>query len=297
MDGIVWWKGMACKRVQQGLRVRQWESPSGQRETVIYPRMLMVPLDSSGEQGPPDWVSYDRCDVDLEDLERRADQAAKRSARRARQNCRRKIKHAGLNEMLTLTYRENMTDLKRMRRDLAAWLRIMRRVIKGFRAVYGIERQKRGAWHVHIATDKLPKLMQYKGAKVQSWKVGTAVWRSVVPTGGMCFVGGRKGRFNRAASPAKIAAYIAGYLTKDNAAGEAGARMWDSTRDLTPPPAITMDFPDAELGDLIPAAFALPAGHQVVSHRMNAERDLWVLYTEPIPPIKTAPLGGRHLVA
>lgn len=294
MSAIVWFKGMPCKRMRHGWRVRLWESRdeffpdgslkragTGQREAVAYPRMVMVPVDGETHQRPCDWVAYDRCDHDLEEMERRAAQNAARAARRARQGCRLKIKHAGFKELLTLTYRENMADLDRMRRDFAAWLRIMRRIIPGFRAVYGFEQQERGAWHVHVATDRLPALLQYKGLKVKSWKVGTAVWRSVVPAGGMCFVGGRKGGLNRCSSPAKIAGYISKYLTKDNAAGAEGRRMWDSTRDLTPPKAITLDLPEGPLAEIISAAFSLPLGHRVVSHRMNPDREVWVLYTEP----------------
>jgi hypothetical protein len=286
---IVWHKGMACKRVTSGYRVRLWESPqSGQREATIFPRTLFVPLEDA-DQAPCHWVAYDGCDVDLGELERRAERDAKRAACRARRNCRLKIKHAGLSLLLTITYRGAMRDLDRMRRDFAAWLRVMRRLLPGFRAVYGFEEHESGGWHVHVATDKLPRLMQYKGAKVQAWKVGTAVWRSVVPEGGLCFVGGRKGRFNQAVSPARIAAYIAKYLTKDNAAGQHGRRMWDSTRDLAPPAFVTVDLPPMDIGDAIALAFHCPDGHLVVSHRLNTDRAIWTLYTEPDPATKRAP--------
>src|SRR6185369_11334714 len=262
MATIVWHKGMRCEVVRHGWNVRLWESRAArQRELLIYPRKLFIPLDSSGDQGPCPDVAADFLDmpfkvpdIDLDELARKAERSAQKAAARARRNCRHKIKHASFSQMLTLTYRENMGDLTRMRREFAAWLRIMRRLIPGFRCVYGFERQKRGALHVHIACDRLPFLMQYKGCKVQSWKVGTAVWRSVVPQGGMCFVGGRKGRFNRSASAGRIAAYIAGYLTKDNAAGEGGRRMWDSTHGLTPPPCITMNLPPMDIGDAIALA-------------------------------------------
>lgn len=286
MDGIVWVKGMACKAVESGWRLRIWESPAtGQRELVAFPRRLLVPLDSSGEQGPCDWVAYDGPgpEVDLDELERRARRSAEKAASRARRNCRHKIKHAGFTQLLTITYRECMVDLDRMRRDFAAWLRIMRRVIPGFRAVYGFEQQQRGAWHVHVACDKLPRLLQYKGCKVQSWKVGTAVWRSVVPAGGLCFVGGRRGRFNRYSSAGKIAGYISKYLTKDNAAGQAGRRMWDSTRDLAPPAAVLLDLPPMDIGDVVSLAFQLKPGEVVVRHMLGRDGRCWLLYTEPDP--------------
>lgn len=283
MDSIIWHKGMPCKRVQHGLRMRQWESPvTGQRELLIFPRMLMVPVDSSGEQAPCHWVAYDGPDIDLDLCEKRAERSARNAAGRARKNCRHKIKHAGFTQLLTLTYRANELSLDTMRCDFAAWLRIMRRLIPGFRAVYGFERQGRGAWHCHVACDKLPVLLQYQGCKVQSWKVGTAVWRSVVPSGGLCFVGGRSGRFNRYSSAGKIAGYVSKYLTKENAAGESGRRMWDSTRELTPPVPVTVDLPEGcTMADAISLAFELRPGEIVLRHCLSKSGELWFLHTEP----------------
>jgi hypothetical protein len=59
--------------------------------------------------------------------------------------------------MLTGTYRENMKDFDRMRRDFAAWLRKVRAVVPHFRSVWAFEPQKRGAWHFHATTDALPR--------------------------------------------------------------------------------------------------------------------------------------------
>lgn len=289
MGAIVWHKGMACKVEVHGWKVRLWESKeTGQRELLVYPRKLYIPLSNEEPQRPCDWVAGDAFgapDVDLDLLEAKAERSAMKAAARARRNCRHKIKHAGFTQLLTLTYRENVEDLDTMRRDFAAWLRIMRRHIKGFRCVYGFERQKRGAWHAHVACDKLPHLMQYKGCKVASWKVGTAIWRSVVPRGGLCFVGGRNGRFNRYSSPGKIAGYVSKYLTKENAEGESGRRMWDSTQGITPDKPVTFDMPDGPLAQIMGAAFELRPGEVIVTHRVSRFGDFWLLYTEPDPAL------------
>lgn len=282
METIMHVKGYECKRVQHGWKVKTWESAvTGQRELLIYPRVLWVPLDGSGDPGPSNYAAYEGPDIDLDLLQQKAERSARDSAARARKNCRHKIKHAGFMQLLTLTCKGNVTDLDTFRTWFAAWLRIMRRLIPGFRAVYGFERQKRGAWHCHVACDAMPALMQYKGARVKSWKVGTAVWRGVVPVGGLCFVGGRTGRFNRYSSAGKIAGYISKYLTKDNASGEAGRRMWDSTRDLTPPAAITFDLPDMCMSEAIALAFQLKPGESVLKHVLSKNGDLWFLHTEP----------------
>lgn len=282
--------GFWCERIRDGVTVRVQTFPNGQRETLIQPRYVYT-LGTSDPDADPECrvVEVDQAGTQLE-AERaieRAKRSAWKSGQRAKRRCRWKIKLAGFNEMLTITYRENQQDLALCRKHFAAWLRKMRRAIPGFRAVWGFERQERGAWHVHVATDRLPYRLQFRGAKVLSWKVGTALWRDVVgPNNGLCFVGGKDGRFNRYRSPAKIAGYVSKYLTKDHENGEFGARMWDSTKGMEPPKPIRMDFPGVSLAESIGAAWELPAGHVVVQHMAMSGDRMWMLYTEPDPLAK-----------
>lgn len=286
MNPMVKHKGYWCEKIQDGVKVRVQKFDNGQRETLIQPRYLYIPATSDPDDPEAHVVEVDQSGtlLELKQLEERAARARWKSGQRAKRNCRWKIKEAGFNEMLTLTYRANQTDLALCRKHFAAWLRKMRKALPGFRGVWGFERQERGSWHVHVACDRLPRLMQFRGTKVVSWRVGTALWRDVVGVNnGMCFVGGKGGRFNRYRSPAKIAGYVSKYLTKDHENGEFGARMWDSTRGLTPPPAMTMEFPGLSLGDAISMAFDLPDGHVVVQHTCNRLNTVWLLYTEPDP--------------
>lgn len=141
-----------------------------------------------------------------------------RAARRARTKCRRLIKAAQFNEMLTLTYRENQTDRELAKRHFKEWVRKMRRALPGFAYVGAPEPQARGSWHIHVSTWKLPKHVEYAGVKIPAWRLGTEVWRSIVgEDNGMCFVGGkdRHGRPRRdRMSVAKNAAYVSKYITK-----------------------------------------------------------------------------------
>ena len=288
MSAMVKHKGIWCEKIQDGVKVRMQTFDNGQRETLIQPRYLFVPtVDSDNPDCRVDEADQSGTLLEQEQLEERAKRARWKSGQRAKRNCRWKIKQAGFNEMLTITYRQNQTDLALCRKHFAAWLRKMRRAIPGFRGVWGFERQGRGAWHVHVACDRLPVLMQFRGAKVLSWKVGTALWRDVVgANNGLCFVGGKDGRFNRYRSPAKIAGYVSKYLTKDHENGEFGSRMWDSTRGLTPPPAMTLHFPGVSMADAIGMAFELPQGHVVVQHLCNKLNTMWMLYSEPDPLMK-----------
>lgn len=143
----------------------------------------------------------------------------RRSARRAKTQCRRAIIAEGFDEMMTLTYRENQGDRDLCKRHFAAWVRRMRKALGVFRFCASFERQERGAMHVHVATHKLPGVAHYKGAAVKAWQVGTRIWRDIVGAdNGMCFVGGRS-RFGapRAGrqSLAKMAAYVSKYILKD----------------------------------------------------------------------------------
>ena len=92
-----------------------------------------------------------------------------RSVRRARTKVRRLIKSKDLNTMLTLTYRENMVDRARMQRDFDVFMKRVRRIFPGFQYVCVFERQKRGAWHAHIAVHRLLSHYVVKGVMVKSY--------------------------------------------------------------------------------------------------------------------------------
>ena len=103
-----------------------------------------------------------------------------RSVRRVRTKVRRLIKSKDLNTMLTLTYRENMVDRARMQRDFDVFMKRVRRIFPGFQYVCVFERQKRGAWHAHIAVHRLLSHYVVKGVMVKSYDLLRTVWRAVV---------------------------------------------------------------------------------------------------------------------
>lgn len=141
-----------------------------------------------------------------------------KNAAKAKTVCRRIIIAEGFDELLTLTYRANQTDRKLCKKHFKEWVRRMTRAIPSFRYCASFERQERGAMHVHLATHKLPQHAVYKGVKIEAWKLGTAVWRSIVgQDNGLCFVGGNT-KWNgkrRRLSLAKMAGYVSKYIMKD----------------------------------------------------------------------------------
>lgn len=51
---------------------------------------------------------------------------------------------------ITLTYADNVTDRGRVLRDFAKFTRSLRRRYYNAKYIYVLEKQKRGAWHVHV---------------------------------------------------------------------------------------------------------------------------------------------------
>lgn len=291
MEQIVRHKGYWCKIVEQGWKVKTWQSPeTGQNETIAWRKRLYVPLDDIDN---PDThaheVDQSGTVLEQEQAELARQRSLERSARRAQRTCRHKIKSAGLGSLLTLTYRENMESYDRMRSDFAAFLRKVRRLIPGFRAVYAFERQTRGAYHCHAAVDKLPPWFIVDGGRVRSFDLLRRYWREVVgkDNGNIDVDGHRKtrhglpGKFRTHESLAKLAGYVSKYLTKDYHEGIAGRNRWGSTQGIEVPPAVVVELPECSLLDVIGLCFQVPEGHRLVQHRIGDFSRLYVLFTEP----------------
>lgn len=151
------------------------------------------------------------------ELEERHKSNRERATKRARSLVRRRCKHQGLVEILTLTYRENQIDRERMARDLDVFLKRVRRVVHNFEYVAVFERQKRGAWHAHLAVRRILPLYVVGTGKnqkmVKSFDLLRSMWRGVVGSdnGNIDVSKRRKQRW----SPAKIAGYISKYIGKN----------------------------------------------------------------------------------
>jgi len=151
------------------------------------------------------------------------------SAKRARQAARLRCKAIGADRMITLTYRENMQDRERLKRDYDLFRRRMSKC-RQFHYVATVERQERGAFHIHIAV---------RGR--QSYQLVRSIWQSVVGTstdgksGGQInvrdphkFGFGQKGQH-------KLAAYITKYITKDMSDHELNAKRYWTSRGIVIP--------------------------------------------------------------
>lgn len=139
----------------------------------------------------------------------RAAMNRERSARRARTKVRRLCKFKQLNTMLTLTYQENMEDRDRMQRDLDVFIKRVRRVLPGFQYLAVFEKQKRGAYHAHLAVETILSHYIVRGQLVKSYDLLRSLWRSVIGAGGAVNVA--RGRTR---SVSKLASYLSKYIGK-----------------------------------------------------------------------------------
>jgi len=178
-----------------------------------------------------------------EELLRKTTAYRERSARRAKTKVRRLCKARGLTTMITLTYRENMTDRARMGHDFDKLVKRIRRVIPDFTYLCVFEKQKRGAWHAHIAVPRVLSHYMHRGTLIKSYNLFRALWRGVVGSdNGNIDVSNRKacGR-----SAAKLAAYMSKYITKGFTDGvPIGDSYRSSGRDLPKPVIIQVNTVD-----------------------------------------------------
>ncbi len=289
MSNMVNRGGVWCEAVQHGWKARVWHCPeTDQRETLIYPRMLYIP---HGDWDDPD-IKVQEVDqsgtlVDEERKARKKEAERIKGQTRAKTKCRHAIKSHSLAQLLTGTYRENMRDFDKVRKDFAAWLRLMRKYHPKFRAVYAFEPQKRGAWHWHAAVEVMPPFFWHKGKAVRSFDFCRRMWQRVVGNdNGTVNVDGHhhrraKGRVGKR-SLAAVAGYVSKYLTKAVDSAIEGRNMWGRTQRLVAPKPYVVELStDCTIAEAIMAAWHLPDGHRIVRHALSSDGKIWQLYTEP----------------
>ena len=152
-----------------------------------------------------------------------------RSNRRAKAQLRRKCMTAGLDHLVTLTYRENMVDKAEAWTDFERFVRIVHGYFPDWQYVVTTEQQERGAYHFHIGV---------KG--YQDVDLLRSIWRSVVGDGNIDvqYIKTRKGhKWKRNA----LANYLAKYIDKDMET-ELNEKRFRSSKNITIP-KMTMLIP------------------------------------------------------
>ena len=135
-----------------------------------------------------------------------------RSKARAKAEVRRKCMAMRADHLLTLTYRENMTDKEQGERDFERFVRLVHERLPEWKYVEVLERQRRGAIHSHVAV---------KG--FQDVQLLRNLWKQVVGEGNIDVECKREktkdGKWRKGNSyrwgKANLANYLAKYITKE----------------------------------------------------------------------------------
>jgi hypothetical protein len=214
-----------------------------------------------------------------------------RAVRRAKQRVRHLCKAMIVNSLWTLTYRANVTDRALVLAHLKEFVRRTRRVLGEWRYIAVLEKQERGALHVHIATHALPRRILAGGVRLKSWDVMRSIWRSVVgDLGGNFDEAKRKRRngqgFKRIQGAGSIARYIAGYVAKDMHESEAHAKRFSHSVGIDVPAAYKAVWmaSDVTMRELVELAFSA-VGDRVTSAWFDAERGVFFIETDDTEPI------------
>ena len=182
----------------------------------------------------------------------KAEANRRRSARRAKTRVRRLCKALGVDCLLTLTYRNNQTDLALCRAHFTAFVRQVRKTLPGFAYVAAFEQQKRGAWHVHLGTHRLPPRIKIKGTSCKSWNILRAAWRRVNGEGTTGNIDAQNAKPYH--SPARLAAYLSKYLIKAYENGHDWSHRFSSSSMGNIPKPLRVEFHRYALAELIDLA-------------------------------------------
>lgn len=220
--------------------VKVHELPNGHLEATVWRPILWEEVERPELTIKLFTESQNDALTDPEAIEERRQRSLKKASDRARTRVRHLCKGLGADTLLTLTYRENVQDLQTTKKHLKEFIRRLRRVLPGFAAVAAFERQKRGAWHVHLACRRIEAVMTDKGGhRVKSFNLIRSVWRSVVGSlGGNIDVARRKATSQR--SPARLASYLSKYIVKAFEEGEKWSNRWTLFGDVDIPPAMRL---------------------------------------------------------
>jgi hypothetical protein len=194
--------------------------------------------------------------------------------------------------LLTLTYRANVTDIDLCKGHLKEFVRRARRVVPGFMAVACFEKQKRGAWHVHLATARIPAVLRPVNGSgdFRSFNVLRSIWRSVVGEHGGNVDLSRRKRHSRK-SAAEVAAYISKYIAKAFAEGiEKGRNRWTKFGDVEAPQGV--DLPEcASMLDALRVAYEFVSdAHSVARMALDRWKQWFYLAAELPARSRASPL-------
>jgi hypothetical protein len=176
--------------------------------------------------------------------------AGRAAKKRVRQAC----KMIGADRLVTLTYRDNVTDRELALKHWKAFVRRLRKGTTDFHYVAVMELQKRGAIHFHVAV---------RGR--QSYFLLRSIWQSVIGNDGQ----GRKMSQVNVRDPHrfgfgkdgvhKLAAYIAKYCTKQMECRDFDQKRFFTSRGIVKPEVLSWRLASDTMLSAVETAFAIAA--------------------------------------
>lgn len=228
------------------------------------------------------------------------DDSIERASRRAKQKVRQLCKALGCDSLGTLTYRDNVTDRPTVLKHWKQFVARVRKVLPAFDYVATIEKQARGALHIHMAMRRLPARLWLKANPitgqragwVKSWDVMRAIWRRVIGGSGGNFDENKRAGRGAYARCMRIAGYVGKYVAKDFAEGELNSRRYMASS--MPQPTVSRQWHDvAVLPELVASIYSgISADLIDCSTWLSKTGDmLWIsAYAPPVGP----PLPGME---
>lgn len=161
-----------------------------------------------------------------------------RSVRRAKQKVRWQLQSVQADHLLTLTYRDNMQDVDRLKADFQRFIRLVRHRYADFRYVAVREQQDRGAWHIHMGVRGRQNVQYLRACWYRALGSAYDVEGDGAPgqidiSGPNRRWGGRRGVARWKTN--KLAGYITKYLEKGFDAGEHHSKRYWAPKGLAKP--------------------------------------------------------------
>ena len=211
------------------------------------------------------------------------------AVRRAKRDVRHKCKAMMVNALWTLTYKANVQDREVVLKHLDAFRRRVVALFGEWRYIATLEKQERGAYHIHLATHALPQRILQGGVKVKSWDVMRAIWRSVAGEyGGNFDESKRSSRWSGRRKPIRgagaIASYIAGYVAKDMLESELNRKRYSASKGVDVPDAYKALFTgDVTMRELLELAYAA-VGDNITRAWFDASRGIFFIESDDSRP-------------
>lgn len=160
-----------------------------------------------------------------------------RSIRRARQSIRWLVQSIEADHMVTLSYRENMQDIDRLKADYDYFRRLVQARYPDWKYVCVVEKQDRGAYHLHIAVKGHQDLNYLRYCWYKVLGCAGATGESVM---GQIDITKPLGRYRNGTQYTfhqdKLAAYLTKYMHKAfEEAEHHSKRYWASRKNIPKP--------------------------------------------------------------